>query len=1367
MTCFSYHAFGLRSWALFLALLLSNVFSFGQTNNAGAYTFTTFAGYAGTGSLDGVGNSAEFNNPQALAAGSDGNIYVADTGNFTVRQIAPSGVVTTIGGFSGAPGAADGLNSQSRFFGPVAIAVDGRNRIFVVDAARDSSDTWNEPRSAIKEIQQQGTNWVTKTLVGGPAKLAGWSPREHVPFGIAIPPSGNLYVCDSLNAAIYEVREERESWRVDLIAGQPRYPLGQKPQTANSLVITPTSICTDVNGALFITENSTEGTGIIKKLTGSNGVWTLADTIQLNVVSPSPLTLWYLGIIFGTYPVPRSVAVSREGIIYAVVTDTIQRISSNGTGWTAQTLAGGSARNTNPDGTGSSAQFDRPQGIAINAAGDLFVTDGNSTIRKVTAAGAVSTFAGAFRSRDSIDGTGPFARFFGPSQIAVDRSGNLYAAETGVTAVGHFAVRKITPAGQVSTLAGGTIGYRNGVGTDARFGLISGLATDSQGNVFVADQGGTLESGNGSSMIRMITPAQVVSTIAGMPNAETDPIIDGSSATARFGYIQSLCSDSEDNLYAGDAGCIRKISRAGSNWMVTTIAGLPYEFGASDGIGTNASFGDQILVAATPTGDLVVADYNLVRTVTKTGTNWLVRTIAGKGSGTFLYKDGPGTVASFGELFGITADLFGNIFVSDGGRILQGTFHTIRKVERSGNGWTVSTIGGRPGFPGSADGAGDDARFLFPNGLAADSRGTLYVADFGNNVIRRGGFAAYTPAKPMAYSALRADQRLKVTLIPAEAHGQWRFPWELGWRESDVTVSNLVAGNYAIEFKALAGYLSLSTNGIAAVANGFTSVTNEYLPTFADLGTNRATLIVGIAPNFLEDSAWRFLGETAWRPPGTPVVDLSPDTYFLEFRPLAGYVKPATRAVQIYAGQTSAISANYILASAAPTGISLPQAVPAEQINDTTNYPFGFNGRLLSDVGFGSGVAVQTNVVLTAAHLVFNDQILSYVSHAHWFFRQDTPLNEPRPQEARGFYLLSGYAAQRANDLASGYSPDQSTPPSRNLDVAALYFLEPVAGGGYGGYLPSDAVPNAWLSGTALKMLVGYPADGSQFGDASIVPGKIYRTEPQPYPLSLAFDPVPGKQQVYTASWLLSYPGNSGGPLYVQLNGYYYPAAVYLGTLFSGSQPYASVVRAIDSSVTNLIELAALQGDSGTNNTGGGVITFIPSVALSAQSPGYVQVKLGPLEAVKAGAAWRLDSTPANAYGSDPKYTLVVTSSNAAVVFKPTIGWDLPANQTVTITPGRLTVISATYTPAVQPILTARLVANKSVEISWPATAVGFTLQSSDDLSTETNWKAVVDLPSLKGTSLTLNLPVNMARRFYRLVRPWDVTNPAVAKGSL
>ena len=244
----------------------------------------------------------------------------------------------------------------------------------------------------------------------------------------------------------------------------------------------------------------------------------------------------------------------------------------------------------------------------------------------------------------------------------------------------------------------------------------------------------------------------------------------------------------------------------------------------------------------------------------------------------------------------------------------------------------------------------------------------------------------------------------------------------------------------------------------------------------------------------------------------------------------------------------STLTVNYLLAASPPTGVYIPVPVKESLISDEADDPFGFNGQLQTDIGYGSGVAAGTNVVLTAAHLVFNDQTLSYVSSAYWFFRQDPSILDPTPQAARGWYLLSGYAEQRTNDLQSGYSPDESTRrPRGTWTWRRFIFPLPVAGGGSGGYLPSDNVPNTWLSGSASKMLVGYPVDGSQFGNASVVPGQMYQTAPQTFPFSLAQDPVTGQQEVYIATWLLSYPGNSGGPLYVQFNGSYYPSAAFHG----------------------------------------------------------------------------------------------------------------------------------------------------------------------------------------------------------------------------
>jgi hypothetical protein len=211
-------------------------------------------------------------------------------------------------------------------------------------------------------------------------------------------------------------------------------------------------------------------------------------------------------------------------------------------------------------------------------------------------------------------------------------------------------------------------------------------------------------------------------------------------------------------------------------------------------------------------------------------------------------------------------------------------------------------------------------------------------------------------------------------------------------------------------------------------------------------------------------------------------------------------------------------------------------------------------------------------------------------------------------------------------------------------------------------------------------MLVGYPVDGSAFG-ATVQPGLMYSSPSQPLATAL----TQSSNNVYTASWFLSYPGNSGGPFYVQFNGYYYPAGVYLGTLGSGAAS-VSLVRAINSEVVNLINLAASEGDAGTNNAGGGIITFIAGEGLSSAHPAYVQLLLGPPSAVQDGAGWRLQGD--SAYGSGMNYTRLVTSAGVALEFKSIPGWKAPAGQTVQLIPGALTIISNQLYTVQPPTLT-------------------------------------------------------------------------------
>ena len=261
--------------------------------------------------------------------------------------------------------------------------------------------------------------------------------------------------------------------------------------------------------------------------------------------------------------------------------DAIRKVTSAGV---VTTLAGGGEFGS-ADGTGSAAQFGGPSGVAVDSAGNVFVADTfNHTIRKVTSAGVVTTLAGSAGAWGINDGMGSAARFFHPYGVAVDSSGNVLVADTG-----NWAIRKVTSAGVVTTLAGSA----------ALLTFPQGLAVDSAGNVFVACSGG------GGNTILKVTSAGVVTTLAG--RAAQSGTNDGTGSAARFNNPGGVAVDSAGNVFVADTDndTIREVTSAG---MVTTIGGLAGVSGGVDGIGSSAIFASPSGIALDSAGTLYVAD---------------------------------------------------------------------------------------------------------------------------------------------------------------------------------------------------------------------------------------------------------------------------------------------------------------------------------------------------------------------------------------------------------------------------------------------------------------------------------------------------------------------------------------------------------------------------------------------------------------------------------------------------------------------------------------------------------------------------------------------------------------------------------------
>jgi sugar lactone lactonase YvrE len=342
------------------------------------------------------------------------------------------------------------------------------------------------------------------------------------------------------------------------------------------------------------------------------------------------------------------------------------------------------------------------------------------------------TFAGNDNA-GFMDGTGRKAKFNRPSKIAVDNNGYLYVSDEL-----NNRIRKIAPDGTVTTLAGsGKPGAENNVmGLKASFNNPSGIAVDKSGNVYVADVF--------NHRIRKISPSGAVSTYAGNGQAAFADNTNGLNAS--FHFPVDLAVDEAGNIYVVDEGNnrIRKITPGGS---VSTFAGSGYTGSFDSRTGEIATFNQPNGITIDKKGNLYVADQlnHKIRKITSAG---VVTTFAGSGAAGSL-DNVMGAMASFNNPRGIVVDKAGNVFVGDVAN------QKIRKISSTG---AVSTLSGS-GAPGSQDNAnGLLAGFYFPNGLAVDDLGDLFVADALNNKIRIVELKGYSISPELLPAGLQFDR---------------------------------------------------------------------------------------------------------------------------------------------------------------------------------------------------------------------------------------------------------------------------------------------------------------------------------------------------------------------------------------------------------------------------------------------------------------------------------------------------------------------------------------------------------------------------------------------------------------------------------
>ena len=722
---------------------------------------------AGTGEYryggdDGPATEAALNSPYGVAVDAAGNVYVADSGNDRVRRVdASTGWIETLAGTGeGGYGGDGGPAAEALLFGPTGVAVDAAGNVYVADYVNsrvrriDAATGWIETLAGTGEYRYGGDD--------GPATEA----ALNSPYGVAVDAAGNVYVADSGNDRVRRV-DASTGW-IETLAGTGEGGYGgDGGPAAEALLFGPTGVAVDAAGNVYVADYVNHRVRVIGPAArmgvplGSSG-----ESITLEV---SPAGRMYRD---GRLVVENSEVTSENGDVY-VLTRSAERIvlatylpatqsvqlptgvavmlarDEDGTWRIGETpvrngyahshdgqeyvleLADGQWRTARyairsvagstavPEGISAvEASLFRPMGVTTDSAGNVYVAEPHR-VRRVDVSGVISTIAG---SGDWGYGGGEEsaveARLAYPIGMASDDDGNLYVADRN-----NHRVRKIDPLGVISTLAGtGRDGYGGdgGAANEALLSYPTSVATDSAGNVYVADRG--------NHRVRKIDAATgVISTLAGTGGDGYGG--DGGAANeALLSYPTSVATDSAGNVYVADEINYRVRRIDASTSVITTLAGTGSRTsGWNGGPAEGARLAFPNSMAVDGAGTLFFVDQERVWKLDASG---VVVALAGTGESGYLGDGGPAVEAELAWPYDVTTDGAGNVYVADRGN------HRVRKID-AGTG-TITTLAGtgESGYGGDG-GPATEAHLSAPNGVAVDVTGNVYVADSGNRRIRK------------------------------------------------------------------------------------------------------------------------------------------------------------------------------------------------------------------------------------------------------------------------------------------------------------------------------------------------------------------------------------------------------------------------------------------------------------------------------------------------------------------------------------------------------------------------------------------------------------------------------------------------------
>ncbi len=651
-----------------------------------------------------------------VAADGQGGVYF--TALDCVFRVDANGVMTRVAGNARAGFSGDGgPATEAQLWSPGGLALDGAGNLYIADTGN----------ARVRKVTAAGV--ITTVAALG------------APMGVAVDGQGNVYVADSLNNRIQKVSPNGDITTV--AGGGP--PLvgwdGDGGPATGATLASPSGVAVDGGGNLFIADTNHYR---VRKVAAPGIITTVAGSgVEGNSGNGNAATSAQLGQVMG-------VAVDAAGNVYIADSES-QRIWKVTTGGTITTAAGnggygGYGGYSGDGGSATRALLFSPLGVAVDGQGNIFIADAdNDRIRKVNAAGTITTIAGDgdFNTYSGDGGPAVAAQLDYPRGVAVDGSGNLFIADTW-----NERVRMVTAGGGIGTVAGNEAPW-----------LTSpvAVAADGSGSVYVADDIG--------AKVMKVSPGGAVAAFAGT-GAVGYAGDGGAAVSAELDSASAVAVDAAGNVYIADEGnhVVRKVDAAGT---ITTVVGNGSAgFSGDGGPAKSATLDAPGGLAIDGAGNLYIADSGSgrIRKVPAAGT---ITTVAGNGSQGFAGDGGAAVNAKFNYPRGLAVDGKGNLYIADAFN------NRVRMVTPGGRIYTVAGDG-EAGYSGDG-GVAAGGRLNAPMGVAVDGQGNVYVADAGNNAVRKlvaSEAACGYAVSPAAVEVLAAGGRVTLN-VSADAACEW------------------------------------------------------------------------------------------------------------------------------------------------------------------------------------------------------------------------------------------------------------------------------------------------------------------------------------------------------------------------------------------------------------------------------------------------------------------------------------------------------------------------------------------------------------------------------------------------------------------